>query len=132
MVKSAKGKLTSMKVMKAVSMKAAASTTQMKAMKAASSKTHMDVKKEATKANTNPGEGSSRLTKDNLKMPGGDGGEALNSKIEFFRQNKVPQSEFTKEEKRCLWARFHRAKQLNSEAASKWDAFHQQEGAAKI
>ena len=41
MVKSAKCKLTSMKVMKAVSMKAAASTTQMKAMKAASAKSHI-------------------------------------------------------------------------------------------
>ena len=90
-------------------------------MKAASSTTHIKVTKAATEANTNPGEGSNALTKDNLKMVCNDGGEALNSKIESFRQGQVSQSEFTKEEKRCLWARFHRAIVLNADATSKWE-----------
>ena len=94
----------------------------MNAMKAASSTTHMKVTKAATEANTNPGEGSNALTKDNLKMVCNDGGEALNSKIERFRQGQVSQPEFTKEEKRCLWNRFHRAKDLNANAQSKWDS----------
>jgi hypothetical protein len=108
MAKSAKGKVTSMKALKA--MKALASKTPMKIKKAAM-KTHK--KKEATPPT---------LTTTNVKKIGGDECLDLATKMDLFRKGELSHNNFSAEEKRCLWNRFHAAKQLNSEAASKWDA----------
>ena len=111
MAKSAKGKVTAMKARsaKAVAMKAAA-------MKAVASKTPMKVKKMVK------GKGPSSLTKKNLKALDGGEPQDLETKMDLFRKGQVSQNDFTAEEKRCLWNRFHTAKQLNSDAASKWDS----------
>ena len=120
MGKSGKGKVTSMKTMQAVAMKALAMKAV--AMKAASSTTPMKVKKVSMKSNHNPGEDAKSLTAANVKKLGDDGGqEDLDTKMDNFRQGLISQAAFTIEEKRCLWNRFHAAKQLNSDAVSKWD-----------
>ena len=40
----------------------------------------------------------------------------------LFRQGSISQADFTQEEKRCLWNRFHSAKDMNSDAKAKWEA----------
>jgi hypothetical protein len=123
MVKSGKDKVTSMKTMKAVAMKAVAkkavaSTTPMKAV---ASTTPMKVKKAHMKSKPNPRGKSKSLTAANVKKVGGDDEQDLDTKMDHFRQGLLSQAAFSNEEKRCLWNRFHAAKQLNSDAASKWD-----------
>ena len=119
MGKSGKGKVTSMKTMQAVAMKALAMKAV--AMKAVSSTTPMKVKKVSMKSNHNPGEKAKSLTAANVKKHGGDEDQDLDTKMDNFRQGLISQAAFTTEENRCLWNRFHAAKQLNSDAASKWD-----------
>ena len=108
MAKSAKGKVTSMKAMKA--MKAVASTTPIK------------IKKSPIKKKKNKGETHHTLTTNNVKKVAGDECPDLATKMELFRKGELSHNNFSVEEKRCLWNRFHAAKQLNSEAAAKWDA----------
>ena len=115
MGKSGKGTVTSMKTMKAVAMKAVAK-------KAVASTTPMKVKKAPMKLKQNPGEKSKSLTTANVKKLDGDGGHDLETKMDLFRQGQISQTAFSAEEKRCLWNRFHHAKHLNSDAASKWDS----------
>jgi hypothetical protein len=68
------------------------------------------------------------LTKGNLdKMPNAELSTsekiaALTKKMADFKNDKLDANAFTPEEKRCLWNKFHAAKQMNCEAASKWDA----------
>jgi hypothetical protein len=115
MGKSAKGKVTSMKT---VAMKAAV-------MKAVA--TPMKVKKAAMKSKQNPVDKPIDSTKTNAQNPSADGGQDLKSNMDLFRRGELTTGNFSSEEKRCLWNRFHAAKQLNSDAAAKWDAT-QQEG----
>lgn len=110
MVKAAKAKASAMKVkvMKMVAMKAVA----MKAVAMKALKTKKDNEQAKSLA----------LTKPNVKKLEDQQQLDIQDKMDLFRKGQVSQSDFTAEEKRCLWNRFHAAKQLNADAAAKWDA----------
>jgi hypothetical protein len=57
-----------------------------------------------------------------VQNPGATEGQDLKEKMDLFRRGELTKSDFTSEEKRCLWNKFHASKQLNSDAAAKWEA----------
>jgi len=68
-----------------------------------------------------------RLTKRNLMkadQPELTAAEKINSlseKMKLYQEEKLSEKDFSDKEKRILWNKFHLAKQMNCDAASKWN-----------